>query len=276
MAEAGAKVILEVQPELKRLLSSLESAAAVIARGEEPPAHDLQCPLGSLPLALGTTFDSVPAPIPYLQSDDAALAKWAPRISSLPGLRVAIAWSGRATHANDRNRSLRLEQLEPLLAVPGASFISIQRDLRPGEAERLAAEDRILHLGEELEDFTDTAAVLSQVDLTICVDTSVAHLAGALGRPLWLLLPFQPDWRWTLDREHFPLVSAGAAFPPGCPRRLESYHRQSARSACVAREACYISVKFAPTIDAGWSSPVARQAHNLKVVGSNPTPATNS
>jgi hypothetical protein len=114
-----------------------------------------------------------------------------------------LAWSGRPTHANDRNRSLSLAQIEPLLSVPDVRFFSIQHELRADDAERLARDPRVTHLGAELRDFTDTAAVLALADLVICVDTSVAHLAAAMGRPTWILLPFQPDWRWTLG-EHSP------------------------------------------------------------------------
>lgn len=203
LARAGAKVILEVQPELKTLLAGIDGPASVIARGEALPAFDLHCPLGSLPLACKTELSSVPADIPYLRASDEAIARWRQRVEALPGPRIALAWSGRAAHVNDRNRSIALTQLEPLLTLDG-SFVSIQRELRPGDAERLANEPRIAHWGDELADFADTAAVLTLCDALVCVDTSVAHLAGALGRPTCLLLPFQPDWRWTLDRERNP------------------------------------------------------------------------
>jgi len=121
---------------------------------------------------------------------------------------VALAWSGRATHVNDRNRSLSLSQLAPLLAAEDVRFVSVQRELRAADAELLAREPRIIHVGGELDDFTDTAAALSTVELLICVDTSIAHLAGALGRPALVLLPFQPDWRWTLDRDRSPWYPA--------------------------------------------------------------------
>jgi hypothetical protein len=116
------------------------------------------------------------------------------------------------THVNDRNRSLSLAQFEPLLSRAGMGFLSIQRELRPGDSELLARQSRITHLGGELADFTDTAAVLALADLVICVDTSIAHVAGALGRPAWVLLPFQPDWRWTQDRNHSPWYPAVRLF----------------------------------------------------------------
>ncbi|HSP50749.1 MAG TPA: tetratricopeptide repeat-containing glycosyltransferase family protein [Pseudolabrys sp.] len=197
LARAGARVVLEVQAELKTLLASLEGVAACHARGETLPAYDVHCPLGSLPLALKTEPATIPADIPYLRADEIHLAKWRPRIEALPGKRVALAWSGNASHANDRNRSIYLALLEPLLVLDGVSFLSIQRELRGNDAELLARHANITHLGGELADMTDTAAVAALADLTISVDTSVVHLAGSLDRPVWVMLPFAPDWRWT-------------------------------------------------------------------------------
>jgi tetratricopeptide (TPR) repeat protein len=198
IARMDAKVLLEVQPELKELLSGLDGVAAVIGQGESLPAFDLHCPLASLPLACKTELATVPAEIPYLRADEARLAKWRPRLEAIAGPRVALAWSGRATHVNDRNRSIAFAEFAPLLATPGVQFVSVQRELRPADAAELAQQDRILNLGESLADFSDTAAVLALVDLVVTVDTAVAHLAAAMGRPTIVLLPFQPDWRWTL------------------------------------------------------------------------------
>ena len=200
LAAGGAKVVLEVQPDLVPILTRLDGAAAVTARGDAPPLYDVHCPLGSLPLALKTERDTVPADIPYLSADETHLAKWSARLSGLPRPRVAIAWSGNPSHINDRNRSIPFAKLAPLLAAaPGVQFVSIQRELRGDDAAVLAAEPRFVHVGGELESFADTAAAIAHCDLVIAVDTAVAHLAGALGRPLWVLLPFAPDWRWTLS-----------------------------------------------------------------------------
>jgi hypothetical protein len=204
LARAGAKVVLEVQPELKPLLGALEGAASCHARGEPLPAFDVHCPLGSLPLAMKTDADSVPANIPYLQANEASLAKWRPRIEALPGKRVAIAWAGHARHANDRNRSMTLDLLAPLFAIGGVSFISIQRDLRESDAATLARHPNIMHVGDDLADMADTAAVTGLADLTLAVDTSVVHLAGSMGRDVWVMLPFSPDWRWTRDGARSP------------------------------------------------------------------------
>jgi tetratricopeptide (TPR) repeat protein len=212
LAAAGPKkIVLEVQSELTALLGRLDGGATVIARGEAPPSFDVHCPLGSLPLAMGTDFTDVPAPIPYLSADDGALATWSARLGPREGPRIALAWSGNASHYNDRNRSIPFPRLAPLTALP-ARFISVQRDLRQEEAERLAAEPRVTHLGGDLENFTDTAAVLALCDLVIAADTAVAHLAGAMGRPLWVLIPFAPDWRWTLNGETSPWYPAARLF----------------------------------------------------------------
>jgi tetratricopeptide (TPR) repeat protein len=221
LAATGAKVVLEVQSELTALLARLDGADAIIARGETPPPYDLHCPLGSLPLALRTEPGTVPADIPYLSADDASLAKWSARLGSLDRPRIAIAWSGNASHFNDRNRSIPFARLEPLFPLPlplaggeraGPRFISIQRDVRGDDAQCLAGEKRVTHVGGELQNFTDTAAVIALADLVISADTAVAHLAGAMGRPLWVLIPFAPDWRWTFNGETSPWYPTARLF----------------------------------------------------------------
>ena len=211
VAAQGAKVVLEVQPELKSLLSRLDGVTAVVARGEAPPPFDVHCPLGSLPLARKTELPVVPAPIPYLSADHAHLQKWSARIEKLPHPRIALAWAGNPAHDNDRNRSIALSALAPLLAMP-ASFISIQRDVRSADAAQLAATAQLTHLGGELADLNDTAGVLAMCDLLITVDTAPAHLAGAMGRPVWVLVPFAPDWRWMLDGEITPWYPSARVF----------------------------------------------------------------
>jgi hypothetical protein len=196
--------VLEVQPELKILLAGLDGAASCHARGETLPAYDVHCPLGSLPLALKTEPANIPADIPYLRADEAHLAKWRARVEALPGKRIALAWAGNINHANDRNRSIDLSLLEPLFALDGVSFLSIQRELRGDDADLLAHHANVSHLGGDLSDIADTAAIAALADLTISVDTSVVHLAGALGRPVWVMVPFAPDWRWTLTGDSSP------------------------------------------------------------------------
>ncbi len=204
LARAGARVVLEVQPELKALLGRLPGVASCHARGETLPAYDVHCPLGSLPRAFKTTPANIPAEIPYLEADGERIAKWRPSIDVLPGKRVALAWAGQVHHANDRNRSIDLATLEPLFKHEGISFLSIQHELRENDSALLARHGNVTHLGGQLTDMADTAAIASLVDLVIAVDTSVVHLAGAMGRPVWVMLPFTPDWRWTLTGDHSP------------------------------------------------------------------------
>jgi tetratricopeptide (TPR) repeat protein len=218
IAGSGAKIVLEMQSELTVLMARLDGAAAVIARGETPPPFDVHCPLGSLPLAFKTQRDSVPAQIPYLCADEARLAKWSARIDALARPRIAIAWSGNPQHVNDRNRSIPFGRIAPLFAascfspLAGASFVSLQRDVRSADLEQLAGDRRVTHLGGALDDFSDTAAVIALCDLVIAVDTAVAHLAGAMARPLWVLIPFAPDWRWTLDGDSTPWYPTARLF----------------------------------------------------------------
>jgi tetratricopeptide (TPR) repeat protein len=212
LARAGATVVLEVAPTLKQLMSGMDGAARVVATGEALPVFDLHCPLASLPLAFKTEPASIPAEIPYLAASPERMDKWRPRIDVLARPRIALAWSGNAAHANDRNRSIPLARLEPLWSLEGASFISVQRDVREADAGVLSGAARLVHVGDELSDFADTAAVLALADLVISVDSAVAHLAGAMGRPVWILLPCSPDWRWMLAREDSPWYPTARLF----------------------------------------------------------------
>jgi tetratricopeptide (TPR) repeat protein len=202
VAALGATVLLEVPPPLAPLMQGMPGVTRVIAGGEALPAFDFQCPLMSLPHAFGTELSSVPANVPYLTAPADRMAKFAAALTPMQAPRIGLAWSGRPTHLNDRNRSLSLTQLVPLFSAQ-ASFVSLQRDVRPEDATVLA-QLPLLHFGEQLCDFADTAAVISQLDLVISVDTSVAHLAGALGKPVWILLPHAVDFRWMLSRPDSP------------------------------------------------------------------------
>jgi len=212
LVRAGATVVLEVAPALKQLMSGIDGAARVVETGEALPAFDLHCPLASLPLAFKTELASIPAGIPYLTAPAERLEKWRARIETLARPRIALAWSGNAAHANDRNRSIPLARLEPLWSRAGASFISVQRDVRDADAGVLAGAEGLVHVGDELSDFADTAGVLALADLVISVDSAVAHLAGAMGRPVWILLPCSPDWRWMLAREDSPWYPTARLF----------------------------------------------------------------
>ena len=199
VARRGARVILECPPELAALLRSVEGVSQVIERGAALPFFDFHCPLMSLPLAFGTQLATIPASVPYLRPDQMLLSKWRARLPQTGRLRVGLCWTGSREHLNDHNRSIPLASFASLLAVSGIDFVSMQKDVDPVQAEILQ-DYGVLSLGRELADFADTAAGLALLDLVVAVDTSVAHLAGAVGKVVALLLPFSPDWRWLLDR----------------------------------------------------------------------------
>jgi tetratricopeptide (TPR) repeat protein len=205
LAGRGAKVISEVQPELQPLLSEnvMLGDIRVTAAGEPRPAFDLHCPLLSLPLAFGTRPDTIPAAVPYLAASAERQAYWRDRLP--PGrLRAGFVWSGQSSHKNDSNRSIALPRLSALFENPKVRCFSLQRDLREADDEALRDLPNLIHLGDELRDFADTAAVISLLDVVISVDTAVAHLAGALGKPVMILLPYAADFRWMRDRDDSP------------------------------------------------------------------------
>jgi tetratricopeptide (TPR) repeat protein len=211
VARRGARVILQVPKALAELLGSLDGVADVIS-GAALPQFDLHCPLLSLPLAFGTDAASIPCSGKYLASDAGMQRHWAGRLGPPSGVarpRVGLAWSGSAMHGNDRNRSIALADL--LAHLPdGIEYVSLQQDIREGDRAALDARPDIRHFGEQLWDFSDTAALCELMDLVVSVDTSVAHLAGALGVPTRLLLPHVPDWRWMLERQDSPWYASMA------------------------------------------------------------------
>jgi hypothetical protein len=171
----------------------------VIGRGETLPPFDCHCPLLSLPLAFATEPASIPAEIPYIAAAEEDVRVWKERLpQGRP--RVGLVWCGDRSHDNDLNRSLPLENLLPLLDGPGASFVSLQRPVRDEDRSVLQSRPDVVHLGDRFGNFADTAAVISQLDAVVAVDTAVAHLAGAMGKPLLLLLPYAADFRWLRER----------------------------------------------------------------------------
>jgi tetratricopeptide (TPR) repeat protein len=212
VAARGARVLLQVPRALRRLVrASLDGAIEVLAEGDLLPPFDLHSPLLSLPLAFATTLDMVPASIPYLKSDATTAARWRARIGTQPGLKVGLVWAGNAQHKNDRNRSIALERLLPLVDGVKARWFSLQVGERAGDLARVAP-GRLENLADRFTDFADTAAAVDNLDLVISVDTAVAHLAGALGKPVWILLPAVPDWRWLLARSDSPWYPTARLF----------------------------------------------------------------
>ncbi len=197
VARMGGRVILECHAELLRLFShGIEGVEQIVAFSASPPAFDVHCPLLSIPLAVGTTLATIPAEVPYLKNDPELVARWREKIGDEGKFKVGIVWAGRPTHDNDRNRSMAPAALTPLRELNDVRFYSLQKGA--------TAPPFMTDLTADLNDFADTAAVIENLDLVISVDTSVAHLAGALGKKTWTLLPIRPEWRWLLDREDSP------------------------------------------------------------------------
>lgn len=212
VAKKGAKVILEVSPLLKDLMRSLDGHATIIAFGDPLPDFEFHCPLMSLPLAFKSRLETIPAEVPYLSADPVYVEKWRPRLPASSGPRIGLVWAGNPKLANDLQRSLSLELILPIVSSSGAEFFSLQKDLREGDREVLQTNARIHAVGPDLGTFADTAAVVSMLDLVISVDTSVAHLAGAMGKPIWLLLPYIREWRWLLERDDSPWYPTARLF----------------------------------------------------------------
>ncbi len=205
VAERGGRVVLEVPEPLVRLIRTVAGVSQVVAAGDPLPGFDCHCPLLSLPRVLQTNLATIPAAVPYLSVPAEAAAAWAERIATAPGRRVGIVWAGTTVGAID------LRVLRPLWEVAGISWFSLQVGDRSRDISLLDGL-QIADLSPWLADFAETAAAVRHLDLVISVDTSVAHLAGALGRPTWLVLPYAPDWRWLLDRQDSPWYPTARLF----------------------------------------------------------------
>jgi len=213
LAERGARVIMVDMPALAPLLSKLPGLAEFIPfTGAPLPAFDFHCPITNLPLAFGTRLDTIPSPASYLPRPPAERVEaWEARLGPHDKLRVGLVWSGNPKHKNDRNRSIALSRLVPILDVD-ATFVSLQKPPREADLATLRARPEIVDHTAELTDYVETAALVSCLDLVVTVDTSVAHLAGALGFPTWVLLPYTPDWRWLLGRDDSPWYASVRLF----------------------------------------------------------------
>ncbi len=232
VSERGATAILEVQPPLKRLLSTLDGAQTVLARGEPLPHFDFHCPLLSLMRVFNTRLDSIPRGTPYLRAPTDRIAHWQVRLPQTGSLRVGLVWStSSASKWGGGNKWLRFKQLAPLLSVDCASFVSLhrERDLSPEDASAVAGSGRIVDFGSEQPDFIDAAAMISSLDLVISVDSALGHLAGALGVPVWIMLPFSAEWRWLLERDDSPWYPTARLFRQPQLNDWESVLAQVAR-----------------------------------------------
>jgi hypothetical protein len=219
VARAAGKTVLQVPASVADLVQGLPGVRVVV-QGEPLPRFDFHCPLMSLPRAFGTRLETIPADVPYLRAPAERITKWARRLGGKTARRIGLVWSGRPEQQNDRNRSVGVAGLLPLLEAWGCAFYGLQK------AASGPLPGGLTHLGGEFEDFADTAAVISLMDLVISVDTSVAHLAGAMGAPVWLLLPYAADWRWLQDRSDSPWYPTARLFRQARPGDWESVTRE--------------------------------------------------
>ncbi|MFM0335962.1 tetratricopeptide repeat protein [Paraburkholderia fungorum] len=220
VSKLGARVVLEVPSELMRLMATLDGVDQLIEAGEALPPFDCHCPLLSLPLAFRTDLASIPSGTPYLFADAAAAQQWRDRID-VPAdgrLKVGLVWAGgnrphvAELRKNDARRSITFERLAPILEVPNVRFFSLQKGPAAQQLAHGASTQNIVDYSEELGDFADTAALVANLDLVISVDTSTAHLAGALDKPVWILNRFDTCWRWMLERTDTPWYPRATLF----------------------------------------------------------------
>ncbi len=222
-AARGIKIIMSVQEPLRRLLQQLRPAVEIIGQDAAPAAYDYHCSLMSLPGLLGIASHAIPAERQSIAADPALSKSWSARLppqQEFSKPRIGVAWSGNEKHKNDRNRSIPLQTLSPLFAAD-ADWISLQKDVRASDAALLAGLP-VAALGDALTDFADTAALIDNLDLVITADTSVAHLAGAMGKPVWILLTYYPDWRWFLDGDTSPWYPSARLFRQDRSRSWEN------------------------------------------------------
>ena len=211
LEQKGANVTFKVKSNLHALLQTMDSKTSLNTRLPEENKIDFELPMMSLPLALKTTVETIPAQIPYLYADDQRKKRWNEKLGNKTVTRIGLVWSGSTWHKNDHNRSLLLNQLTSLLVLP-VEFHSLQKEVREIDIKTLTDFPKINQHQDDLLDFSDTAALIDEMDLVISVDTAVAHLSGAMGKKTFILLPYSPDYRWMLDRADSPWYPTATLF----------------------------------------------------------------
>jgi tetratricopeptide (TPR) repeat protein len=211
VARQGAQIILAVQRPLAPLLAGLAGVSILRAQGDAIPPYDCYCPLPSLPLAFQTAVTTIPAEVPYVSVPADRNAKWRPAMEAIGRPRIGLMWAGNLAHPN-RRRWIPLRLLLPLTQTRDVHFVALQRELPEGDAQLLESANVATFLGDRQADLADTAAIIAALDLVITVDTSIAHLAGAMGKPVWVLLPFSADWRWLRHRHDSPWYPTARLF----------------------------------------------------------------
>jgi len=210
VAQRGGRIIFGCQPQLARLLQNLPGVEQIVTAPPDPVHFEFHCPLLSLPLIFRTEVASIPANIPYVSPNVALVEQWKSRIKSGEQRKIGLALAGSSANEHDQMRSMRLSQFAPLAQIPGVQFYSLQKDKASGETSPPPMS--LVDFTEDFNDFADTAALIANLDLVITVDTAVAHLAGAMGKPVWVLLPYLPVWQWLLDRADSPWYPTATLF----------------------------------------------------------------
>nr|WP_247897145.1 tetratricopeptide repeat protein [Azospirillum argentinense] len=226
-------LVVACSPDIRPVIRALPGGHRAVTAWEEAPPFDAYAALSSLPGLFGTRIDTIPAPLPGLRAEPERVERWMERLDGLLPhgyRRVGLVWAGRPTHGNDRNRSLTLARLAPFFALEKTALVSLQKGPAQAEAARYYGTAPLVDLGSELESFADTMAVLALLDHVVCVDTAVAHLAGAMGRPTAVLLPYAPDWRWLLGRGGTPWYPTVTLHRQPAPARWD----EAIRSAVAA------------------------------------------
>jgi hypothetical protein len=240
LARRGANVTLECLPPLRRWFESLPGVTTLISVEEALPDYDVHVPLLSLPRHFRTSLGTIPAKVPYLHVPQALERTWLQRLSGYPGLKVGLCWQGSPTNVHDAKRSIALGLLAPLAAVPGVRLFSLQKRQPGSEPPSPPAGMDLVDLEPWLTDFAETAAAIACLDLVISVDTAVAHAAGGLGRPVWVLLPHVPDWRWLLQRDDSPWYPSARLFRQSRPGDwTRPVHAAAEAMAALAAECAY-------------------------------------
>jgi hypothetical protein len=217
-------VAIACSVEMIPLLRQIAPGARLFARWQACPNYAAFCALSGLPRLAGTRIDTIPVPIPYVRANPARVAHWAARLDGLVPAgyrRIGLIWAGRPSHNNDRNRTALLTDLAPIGNVPGVALLALQKGPKTGQAGGWYGRAPLINLGAEIQDYDDTMAILANIERLVTVDTSVAHLAGAMGRPVWIMLPFAPDWRWLLRREDTPWYPTVRLFRQSTVRRWD-------------------------------------------------------
>jgi tetratricopeptide (TPR) repeat protein len=221
----AARVVVECQAGLARLLQDMSGIDSVVTAGEALPFFDCHASLLSLPFLFETVLETIPATVPYLQPNLSLAEAWRTQLKA-QGPNIGLVWRGSAEHKNDRWRSIAPASLAEICVGSNVNWYSLQKDARPDEIKELSRYASIQDCGADLHDWADTGALVSGLDLVVTVDTGVAHLAGALGRPVWVLLPFNPDWRWLLDRSDSPWYPTMRLFRQPSPGDWEGVFTQ--------------------------------------------------